>query len=78
MPKLLAFENDLIDLVKNIEIRIYNNSSQTKLNRDITSLHNSKKRVTLADKITNLYCLTKEERNKLLQKAVTSKYKKVA
>ena len=33
---------------------------------------------TLADKITNLYCLTKEERNKLLQKAVTSKYKKVA
>ena len=76
--ELLVFENDLIALVKNIKFRIYDNSSQTKLNKDIKSLRNSNKTVTFAGKTTNLYLLTKEEHDKLLQNAVTPKYKKVA
>ena len=76
--ELLVFENNLIALVKNIKFRKYNNSFQTKLNKDVKSLRNSNKTVTFADKTTNLYLLTKEEHDKLLQNAVTSKYKKVA
>ena len=76
--ELLVFENDLIALVKNIKFRKYNNSFQTKLNKDIKLLRNSNKTLTFADKTTNLYLLTKEEHDKLLQNAITSKYKKVA
>ena len=71
--ELLAFQNDLIALVKNIEFRKYNNPFQTKLNKDIKSLGNSNKIVTFANKTTNLYRLTKEEHSKLLQNAVKSK-----
>ena len=78
MRELLAFENNLIALMKNIRFRRYNTSFQIKLNKDIKLLRNSNKTVTFADKTTNLYFLTKEEHDKLLQNAVTSKYKKVA
>ena len=63
----MAFENNLIAVVKNIRLRNYNNLFQTKFNKDIKSLRNSNKTVTFADKTTNLYRLTKEENNKLLQ-----------
>ena len=63
----MAFENNLIAVVKNIKLRNYNNLFQTKLNKDIKSLRNSNKTVTFADKTTNLYRLTKEENDKLLQ-----------
>ena len=64
----MTFENNLIAVVKNIKLRNYNNLFQTKFNKDIKSLRNSNKTVTFADKTTNLYRLTKEENNKVLQK----------
>ena len=48
------------------------------VNKDIKSPRNSNKTVTFADKTTNLYRRTKEEHDRLLQNAVTSKYKNVA
>ena len=78
MRELLAFNNNLIALVKNVKFRKCNKLFQTKLNEDIKSLHKSNKTVTLAEKTTNLYRLTKEEHDKLLRNAVTSKHKKVA
>ena len=54
------------------------NSFQIKLNEDIKLLSNLNKRVTVVGKITNLSCFTKEEHDKHLQIAVTSKYKNVA
>ena len=74
--EFLAFKNDLIAHVKNIKFRKYNNSFQTKLNKDIKSLHNSNKTVMFGNKTSNLYHLIKEEHNKLLH--LTFKYKKVA
>ena len=54
------------------------NSFQTKLNKNIKLLSNLNKTVTVVGKITNLCCFTKEEHDKHLQIAVTSKYKNVA
>ena len=71
---ILSIQNDLIALVKNIKFRKHN-PFQTKLNKDLKSLHISNKTVTFTDKTTNLYHLTKEEHNKLLQNTITSKYK---
>ena len=55
----------------------YNSVFQTRLNKDTKSLHSSEKTVTFANETTNLYRLTKEEHEKFLQNAVTSKFKKL-
>ena len=44
--------------------------------KDMQLIHNSKKTLTFADKISNMYRFTKEEHNKLLRNAITSKYEK--
>ena len=48
----------------------------TTLQEDIKLIHNSEKTMTFADKTSNIYQLTKEEHNKLLQNAITLKSKK--
>ena len=76
VKELSAFEKDLIVIVKDIKFRNARSDFQTKLQEDIRLIHSSKKTVTFADKTSNMYRLTKEEHNKLLRNAVTSKYKK--
>ena len=49
---------------------------QTALQEDIRLIHNPKKTMTFTDKTSNMYQLTKEDQNKLLQNTITSKYKK--
>ena len=66
----------MIAAVKDIKFRSAKSDFQTTLQEDIRLIHNSKKTMTLADKTSNMYRLTKEEHNKLLRNAVTSKYKK--
>ena len=63
--------------MKNIKFKKYNNSFQTKLNKEEKQLRNSSKTVTFADKTTILYLRTKEEHGTLLQNTIISKYKKV-
>ena len=63
-------------MLKNIKFRNARSDFQTTLHEDIRLIHNSKKTMTFADKTCNMYRLTKEEHNKLLRNAVTSKYKK--
>ena len=76
VKELSAFEKELIAVVKNIKFRNARSDFQTTLQEDIRLIHNSKKTMTFADKTCNMYRLTKEEHNKLLRNAVTSKYKK--
>ena len=66
----------MIAVAKNIKFRNARSDFQTALQEDIRLIHNSKKTMTFADKTSNMYRLTKEEHNKLLRNAVTSKYKK--
>ena len=76
VKELSAFEKELIAVVKNIKFRNARSDFQTTLQEDIRLIHNSKKTMTFADKTWIMYRLTKEEQNKLLRKAVTSKYEK--
>ena len=76
VKELSAFEKDLIDVVKDIEIRNARSDFQTTLHEDIRLIHNSKKTMTFADKTSNMHQLTKDEHNKLLQNVITSKYKR--
>ena len=72
--ELAAFENDLIELVKNIKFPTVHNQLQAMLKSDITQ--QSSKTLTPAYKTSNMYRLTKEKYNKMRRNAITSAYKK--
>ena len=55
-----AFEKELIAAVKNIKFRNARSGFQTIFQEDIRLIRNSKKAMTFADKICNIYRLTKE------------------
>ena len=76
VKELSAFEKELIAVVKDIKFRKGRSDFQTTLQEDSGLIHNSKKTVTLGNKTSNMYRLTKEEHNKLLRNAITLKYKK--
>ena len=76
VKELSTFEKELIAVVKEIKFTNARSDFQTTLQKDIRLIHNSKKTMTFADKTSNIYRLTKEEHNKLLRSAITSKYKK--
>ena len=50
LKELIPFENDLIDLVKNIKFRKVRNDFQMKLHEDLRKVRSSKKTLTFADK----------------------------
>ena len=73
---LIAFEEDMIDLVHQIRFRKVNSNFQRKLNKDLKTIKSSNKTLTPADKTSNMYKLTKDENNHLLDNAVTTTFKK--
>ena len=74
--ELVPFENDLINLIKEIKFREVKNDFQKKLSNDIKKITSSSKTVTPADKTSNMYRLEKEQYQKLLKDEITSKYKR--
>ena len=74
--ELAAFENDLIELVKNIKFWTVHNQLQRTLKSDIKLIQQSSKTLTPADKTSNMYRISKEEYNKMRRNAITSTYKK--
>lgn len=74
---LVPFENDLFDLVKSVKFRDHQNRFQRTLKNDIRTIKNTTTTLTFADKTSNLYKLSKDEHDTLLNNAVTSTYKKV-
>ena len=75
LEELIPFEDDLVNLVKNIKFRKVRNDFQIKLREDLREVRSSKKTMTFADKTSNMYQLEKEEYHCLLQNAVTTTYK---
>ena len=72
----MAFEDDLIKLVKEIKFGKVKNQFQNKLKDDIKKLRSSSKTLTPAYKTSNLYRLEKEEYEHLLANAITCTYRK--
>ena len=76
VKELVPFENDLIQLVKNIKFRKIKNDFQKKLSKDIRDFKSSNKTLTPADKTLNMYKLEKAQYDGLLRNAITATYKK--
>ena len=72
IKELIPFEDDLVDLGKNIKFCKVRNNFQMKL----PEVCSSKKTLILAQKTSNMYRLEKEEYYLLLQNAVTATHKK--
>ena len=70
------FEDDLLEMVKNIKFRKVHDEFQDSLREDIKRINNSTKALIFADKTTNLYELEKTQCDKLLHNSITSTYKK--
>ena len=73
--RLLAFESDLIDLVKNIRFRYVNNNFQNSLRKDIQRINNSNNVIVFADKTNNLYEVKPKFYNDLLRDNITKDYR---
>lgn len=73
---LTDFENDIYKLIGNIEFKNVNNSFQSQLSSDITKLKKSGKVIVKADKTTNLYQISKDQYNKMMNDNITKDYKK--
>ena len=69
------FEDELLDMVRNIKFRKVRDDFQDKLKDDIKQINNSSKAI-FADKTTNLYELDKTQYDKLQHQTVTKTYKK--
>ena len=74
--KLLAFENDLYEIVKSLEFKQVNDSFLTRLNEDAKKIRRSPNLLVSADKTTNLYSVSKQEYEKLLVENITKSYMK--
>ena len=77
MTELKPFEDDLVDMVKNIEFRNVNNSFQSKLKEEQAFVKSQTKVFVAADKTTNFYLLEPNDYKKYVDKNVQKEYKKV-
>ena len=78
VKELTPFENEWIPLVKNIKFRKVRNHFQDWLQQDLRRMKASNKTMTFADKTTNIYRLTREEYDKILNDSITATYKKAS
>ena len=76
IKELVPFEQDLMQLIKEVKFRRVKNEFQKKLSNDIKMTNASSKTLTPADKTSNMYRLEKCEYDKLLHSAITTAYKK--
>ena len=74
--ELEPFENNLIALVKNVKFRKVKKHFQKKLHQDKKKVRTSEKTMTFAGKTNNMYRLSKYQYDMLLNKSVTSTFKK--
>ena len=72
MKDLIAFEEDLTDVVHRIRFRKVKGNFQRKSKKDLKTIESSNKTLTPADKTSNMYKLTKDEYNHLLDNSVTA------
>ena len=76
VKELTSFENELISIVKNIKFRKVRNHFQDRLQQDLRRMKASNKTMTFADKTTNIYRLTREEYDKILNDSITATSRK--
>lgn len=73
---LVAFENDLFEMVRSLEFRNYTNCFQNRIRKDVKDITSSEAVYVPADKTTNLYKMSKDMYRKLVKDNTTAVYKK--
>ena len=76
VKEMEAFENELLEMTRDIKFRRNYNEFQNVMNNDIKSVKNSKKAFIPADKTRNMYEMDKSQHDKLLQENITKTYQK--
>ena len=71
-----TFENDILDMTRNINFRKNYNEFQKLMSNDIKSAKTSKKAFIAADKTRNMDEMNKSDHDKLLMENITKTYKK--
>ena len=69
------FEEDLIRMVSEIEMKSFDNPLQARMKKDLTRINSSKKMIVSADKTSNLYMMEVEDYKKLHTKEIQKEYK---
>ena len=75
---LNSFENALYDLIQSIEFKTVRNEFLNKLQKDVENIRSSKNMLVFANKSTNIYEVSREHYEKLLQDNITQTYKRAS
>ena len=76
MKELKAFEDDLIKMIGDIEMRRNENNLQKKMREDISLIKGLNGVIVSADKTDNLYVISKEDYLTQLHNSITEDYRK--
>ena len=76
VKEIVPFENDMIDMIKNVEFKSVNNEFQSNLRKDIRQIRRSNNLFISADKSRNVYKVSKASYERMMRENVTRTNKK--
>ena len=76
VKELVPFENDMMEMIKNLEFKRVHNEFQSILNNDIREIHRSNNLFISADKSRNIYRINKTRYEQLMHDNLIKTYKK--
>ena len=76
MAELKPFEDDMVDMIKYVEMKHSDNPLQKQMREDIRKIKNITEVIVQADKTANLYLIKTEDYNKYLMDTTSKEYKK--
>ena len=76
VPELKAFQDDFLNMIKNVEFRHVSNNFQTSLKNTAKEIKNSNEVIIAADKTRNLYTMPTKDYKQTRSQVITSEYKK--
>ena len=76
VKELVPFENDMMDMIKNLEFKRVNNEFQSNLRNDIRLIRESNSLFVTADKSSNTYKVSTATYERMMHENFTKTYKK--
>ena len=76
VKEIVLFENNMMDMIKNLEFKRVYNEFQSNLRNDIRQIRESNNLFVSVDKSRNIYKVSKASYERMMQENVTKTYKK--
>jgi hypothetical protein len=76
IPEMIKFEKDLIDMARKLKFRASTDDFQNKMKNDLRDIKQSDKIFVQADKTSNMYKVSKNDYDSILNNSITKTYKK--